>query len=232
MHRATLAIVLTAAGILAAAAASASQPAGGATKNQQSGPSPALLAEGAAIAREGIKPSVAACESCHGTGGGAFPLLSAQPEEYITRQLADFRNGKRNSPMMSQIAKAMTEQQMNAVAAHYSRQAHRKAGGGRSEAEVLQRGGELALIGDAKLGVTGCDTCHGTDGQGGDFPALAGQNPAYIAAQIKAFRDGTRTNDSSGLMQAVAKALQDADAKAVGAYYRDVRELVKEVVEE
>ena len=53
-----------------------------------------------------------------------------------------------------------------------------------------------------------CANCHGEDGRGrGAFPRLDIQSPAYIAAALRAFRDGTR---ASGVMESAAHALTDA----------------------
>ena len=54
-----------------------------------------------------------------------------------------------------------------------------------------------------------CLSCHGTDGQGRDgvAPRLDIHSPSYLAAALRAFRDGTR---QSGTMIAVARTLDDA----------------------
>lgn len=60
-----------------------------------------------------------------------------------------------------------------------------------------------------------CSSCHGEDGQGmpdAGFPRLAGLAPGYIMQQLASFADGARKNDT---MEPIAKALSDADRKAV-----------------
>ncbi|MHA6719863.1 c-type cytochrome [Sphingomonas sp. RS6] len=60
-----------------------------------------------------------------------------------------------------------------------------------------------------------CAGCHGADGRGrgqGDIPVLGGQNPAYLAAALRAYRDGHRP---SGVMANAAALLSDADAAAL-----------------
>jgi cytochrome c553 len=51
-----------------------------------------------------------------------------------------------------------------------------------------------------------CGRCHGANGEGGvpGIPRLDVQSPAYLAAALKAFRDGTR---ESGTMMAAARTL-------------------------
>lgn len=60
-----------------------------------------------------------------------------------------------------------------------------------------------------------CAGCHGEDGRGRgqrDVPVLGGQNPAYLAAALRAYRDGHR---GSGVMANAAALLSDADAAAL-----------------
>jgi sulfide dehydrogenase cytochrome subunit len=67
----------------------------------------------------------ASCAICHGTNGanaGGLPSLAGQPKDYIVKQLADFREGKRPATLMHQIAKGLTPAQVDAVAAFYAAQ--------------------------------------------------------------------------------------------------------------
>lgn len=63
-----------------------------------------------------------------------------------------------------------------------------------------------ALAGDRR--VANCANCHGEDGRGrgGAFPRLDIQSPDYLAATLRAFRDGTR---ASGTMITAASGLTD-----------------------
>src|SRR6476646_4864564 len=65
----------------------------------------------------------------------------------------------------------------------------------------------------APVDVTACQACHGDSGisRNPRVPNLAGQQQAYLAAQLTAFRAGTRHNDS---MQAIAGQLSDAEIAA------------------
>ena len=63
-----------------------------------------------------------------------------------------------------------------------------------------------------------CAACHGQNGISASpiWPNLAGQKEAYLAKQIKAFRDGTRQDPS---MAAMVKPLSDDDIANLAAYY-------------
>lgn len=67
-------------------------------------------------------------------------------------------------------------------------------------------------------GAPACSACHGAAGEGspdGQFPALAGENPAYLAKQINDFKAGRRTSE---VMGPIAQALTDAETAAVTAH--------------
>ena len=63
-----------------------------------------------------------------------------------------------------------------------------------------------------------CAACHGQKGVSSNplWPNLAGQQEQYLANQIKAFRDGTRTDVS---MQPFVANLTDQDIEDLAAYY-------------
>ena len=76
-------------------------------------------------------------------------------------------------------------------------------------------------VGDAQAGATKaamCAACHGQNGISANplWPSLAGQHEAYLVKQIKAFRDGERTDVS---MQPFVANLTDQDIEDIAAHY-------------
>ncbi|HUI61455.1 MAG TPA: c-type cytochrome [Steroidobacteraceae bacterium] len=72
------------------------------------------------------------------------------------------------------------------------------------------------------LAVGVCGTCHGPGGNSVQpkFPRLAGQNAAYLAAQLKSFRSQTRGDpDAIGYMWGMAGELSDETIEALATYY-------------
>ncbi|MGD9659925.1 MAG: cytochrome c [Porticoccaceae bacterium] len=69
-----------------------------------------------------------------------------------------------------------------------------------------------------KAKAASCAACHGANGISavGMWPNLAGQKEEYLAKQIKAFRDGTRTEPT---MSPMAAPLSDDDLANLAAYY-------------
>jgi cytochrome c553 len=76
--------------------------------------------------------------------------------------------------------------------------------------------------GDARAGrrLAGgmCAACHGNNGIAvqPDAPNLAGQNALYTAAQLRAYRDGSRGHEQ---MAVVARTLSDAQIADLAAWY-------------
>ena len=84
---------------------------------------PALMAEGGKIYTEGIaQQNVPACASCHAQnaeGAGAFPRLAGQHVEYLIAQLEGFKSETRaNAPIMTNVVKTMSAEQLRAVATY------------------------------------------------------------------------------------------------------------------
>jgi cytochrome c553 len=81
-----------------------------------------------------------------------------------------------------------------------------------------------APAGDARVGrakAQACTVCHGALGlsQMPDVPHLAGQPEIYLAAQLRAYRNGKRVHE---VMNVVAKDLGDADIADLAAWYASV----------
>ena len=181
-----------------------------------------------------VAAKAAACAACHGPKGIAvaptFPNLAGQSQTYLYVQLRAFKDGARTNAVMQPLAKALSDQDMRNLAAHFASLP------GKSAARATQassRGATLFHDGDAAQGVPPCQGCHGVDGRGprpdpastapqpawSTFPALAGQNAPYVLAQLKAYHDATRVGTSNDkVMQGVARNLNEADMRALADY--------------
>ena len=63
-----------------------------------------------------------------------------------------------------------------------------------------------------------CIACHGSRGEGGIGPMLAGQAAADIVAKLTAYRAGEERGAQSAMMYPVAKPMTDADLDNIAAY--------------
>ncbi len=74
----------------------------------------------------------------------------------------------------------------------------------------------------AKLAADVCASCHGPGGHSVSpaFPRLAGQNAAYLEAQLKAFRDRTRADPmAQAFMWGMTSQLSDQTIAGLAAYF-------------
>ncbi|MGH6886927.1 MAG: c-type cytochrome, partial [Geminicoccales bacterium] len=65
----------------------------------------------------------ASCAICHGTQGtnaGGMPNVAGQSKPVLVGALRDFRDGKRPATIMHQLAKGLTEEQIDAVATYWA----------------------------------------------------------------------------------------------------------------
>jgi cytochrome c553 len=156
---------------------------------------------------------------------GIFPRLAGQPAAYLYRQLWSFANGWRKSAAMPPLADGLAEADWTDIAVHLEHLAAGFPPPPTVSADVTDLGRSVASAGRPERGVAPCWRCHGPNGIGVApyFPALIGQYPRYIAAQLIAFRDGQRRNAMLRLMDPVAHGLEPKEIEAVAGYYASLR---------
>ncbi len=153
--------------------------------------------------------AISTCFTCHGENGKApsamWPNLAGQKVGYMVAQLKAFRDGSRTDPLMSPMAKNLTDQQIQATAEYYS-----------AQPIVSSNSGTLNKKGQSVSGY--CISCHGMQGEtvNEEWPNLVGQNKDYLVKQLKALRDGSR---HSPVMNVIAKDLTDEHINDVAEYY-------------
>ncbi|NDP37685.1 MAG: c-type cytochrome [Rhodoferax sp.] len=188
---------------------------------------PALAQTGEKIAKSGNAAGAPACVTCHGaTGQGqpaaGFPRLAGLNAAYFLRQLQSFHDATRVNPIMAPVVQQLSATDRQALAEYYAGLAVTNHDGQPpADTKSLSVGESLAQRGDWNKGLPACAQCHGLKGLGvgAAFPQIAGQSPAYIVTQLKAWQTGTRKNDPLGLMHGIALKLSPTDIGAVAVYY-------------
>ena len=172
------------------------------------------------------------CAACHAGDGNstapANPKIAGQIPEYLHKQLADFKAqggrkpARENAVMLGMVAN-LSDADMKALAAFYAGQKLRPAAA--ADKNLAALGQKIWRGGNAANGVPACAGCHGPAGAGmpAQYPRLAGQYAEYIAAQLKAFKEGGRANDPNGMMRGVAVRMTDGEIRAVAEYAAGLR---------
>jgi cytochrome c553 len=192
--------------------------------------SPALAADASKDApkpdpAKGEATATAVCVACHtfdgSRGAPANPILAGQHPEYLAKQLAEFKEGKRDNAIMKGFASTLSEDDMRNVAAFYAGKSAKP--GFAKDKSLVTLGERIYRGGIAERSVPACAGCHSPNGAGipAQFPRLGGQHADYIEAQMLAFRDGVRKN--SAQMSGVAARMNNREIKAVSDYIAGLR---------
>jgi cytochrome c553 len=161
----------------------------------------------------------AACAACHGPAGNSFnpvwPKLAGQGAPYIVKQLTKFKSGERMNPVMAAQVANLSEQDMLDIAAYFAQQ---KTSAGAAVPELAVAGEKLYRGGNAETDMPACLGCHGPKGEGvagSAYPRIGGQQPGYSEAQLRAYRDGSRT---APMMSIVTARMTDDEIRALASY--------------
>jgi len=165
-----------------------------------------------ASAASGADPQL--CAACHGPEGNsvipANPSIAAQPGQFISMQLFQFREGNRKDPQMTPMAANLSNKEMNELAAYFSKQ--------KAAASSHKTSPENAAAGPKLAKQFNCVQCHGPALLGQQhIPRLAGQQFEYLRTQLRGFKAQTRA-DLDGNMTSAAQALSDKDVEILVDY--------------
>ena len=189
-----------------------------------------------ASAEERAKPDLAkaqqivaqVCAACHGADGNsvspANPSLAGQQAEYISLQLAHFKDGTRANPIMAGMAAGLTPEDMKSLGAFFAQQ--KPKGQAAKDPALVQAGQKLYRGGNAATGVPACAACHTPTGAGIPvrYPRLSGQYADYTFAQLQAFKASQRGMDKEGkdangrVMAQIAARMSEPEMRAVADY--------------
>jgi cytochrome c553 len=168
-----------------------------------------------------------ACSLCHGDKGEGLlkneyhPRLAGKPTLYIYNQLANFRDKRREYPIMNYMVAFLSDAYLIEMAEYYSKlQPPFPPPTTRASAAELALGGKLVVEGDPARKLPSCISCHGKALTGLEpaIPGLLGLYPPYISAQLGAWKDNRRHAMAPDCMHDVAQLLTPADIGAITAW--------------
>jgi cytochrome c553 len=156
----------------------------------------------------------AACAGCHGDDGNSkianIPSLAGHPAPYLVVQLILFREQQRHNEVMTPLAKALSDQDIENLAAYFSAQT-RVPADAPPASPVAERGKAIADAGR-------CGSCHLPDYSGREqIPRLAAQRADYLVKTMRDYKAGTRSG-LDGMMTSVLYNFADDDLVALAAY--------------
>jgi cytochrome c553 len=160
---------------------------------------------------EAGKAAAAACGGCHGELGvssmpGMSSLVGLDPK-YLVAAMKAYKSGGRKNELMRGLLAGVADADINNIALYYALQKPARA--------------QTPAPGDPAAGKTAaanCSGCHGDLGVSGNpaTPGLAGQDAAYLAAATRAYKDGSRNDET---MKALVGSLDDATIQNLAAFY-------------
>jgi cytochrome c553 len=193
-----------------------------------------LLAAAGAVAAPTVPDTLAqrlaACTACHApkdaqgvVGADRYaPRISGKPAGYLYNQLLNFREGRRQYPLMVWMVERLPDAYLREIAGYFASQhlPYPAPAAPGAPAATLERGRQLATRGDPALKVPACIACHGQrlTGVAPAIPGLAGLPRDYINAQFGAWRNKDRRASAPDCMALIAARLSLADVSAVSGW--------------
>ena len=180
----------------------------------------ALLAVAASAHAASVDERMTACLACHGAQGHSrvpeTPSLGGQPAFFVVAQLFLFRDGRRPSGPMTDVAKTLTNDDLRAFAERVEKLPPPPAPETVPDAARFARGQGLARAHH-------CVVCHRPDLSGQQqVPRLANQREDYLIKTMREFKAGTRIGYGGTMVQELVP-LTDADLVDLAHFLAHVR---------
>jgi len=153
------------------------------------------------------------CTACHGANGvpknPTIPIIFGQQENYLLKQLHDFKSGARSFEVMAWMTNNLTPGDLEQAAPYLAKK------------DWPARRVAVAAT-TPPAGVALCQVCHAQNYAGGPTPGgvtaprLAGQNYEYLVETMRRFAEGERTNNVE--MTTIMGVLSPAERETMARY--------------
>ncbi len=164
---------------------------------------------------EAGKAAAASCAGCHGEVGisttPGMPSLVGLDPKYLVAAMQGYKTGQRKHDLMRSLLGAFSDADLNNIALYYALQKPARA-------QTPAPGNQAA----GKAAAAACAGCHGDLGVSGNamMPSLAGQDAQYLAASLRAYKDGSRKDET---MKSLMAALDENAIRNLSAFYANLQ---------
>jgi len=163
---------------------------------------------------------LAPCLACHGAEGQSelenVPSLGAQPSPYTVIQLFMFREKMRVAEPMNEMAKELSDNDLQATADFFAKQPAPKPPADAGDPARLER--SRAVVEQSH-----CDVCHRPDFSGRDnVPRLADQREDYLLKTLRDYKSGARRGYDASMAE-VLQPIDDAQLVEFAYYLTHLR---------
>lgn len=161
------------------------------------------------------KAAAGMCSGCHGETGVSktpgTPSLAGLDPKYLTLAMKAYQSGQRKNELMKSMLAVVSEADIGNIALFYALQQPSRS--------------QTPAAGDKAAGNAAAATCAGCHGEEGvsatpTTPSLAGQDAEYLAAAIRAYQDGSRSDET---MKGLVAALDGNAIKNLPAFYASLQ---------
>jgi cytochrome c553 len=176
---------------------------------------PAGAASATATKAEYAQRFASVCAACHGANGrsdvAGTPALAGQHGFYVITQLFLFREGRRDNPAMTAVAKTLTDNDLRGFSDFIDSLPPVPPPPPASPTDSARMARGQALAQQHK-----CVFCHGSDLAGGQqVPRIGGQREEYLRDALHGFKTGKRPGYTQAMTEAVSQVpLEDLDTLA------------------
>jgi sulfide dehydrogenase cytochrome subunit len=155
------------------------------------------------------------CNNCHGVGGvsvgKSMPSIGGLPLEYLKNIMKQWKYDERGAASMNRIVKGFSDDEIDALALHFSKKRWVPAPQGVSAAMLAKGKGVIS---------ENCEDCHGMTGgdPDDDAPKINGQWAKYMELELEKYRDEGFKMPHRKMKKTVRK-MKDADLPAAANYF-------------
>lgn len=162
-----------------------------------------------------VKERLPKCLACHGDNGQSqtpeVPSLGAQHVFYDTAQLLMFRERMRVSEPMNDMARGLSDNDLQSLADIIARLPPPQPADGPLDNARIERARALAEQNH-------CNFCHNADYSGRDnVPRIAGQREDYLAKTLREYKSNSRHGYDAAMAEVLAPVSEEQIADL--AYY-------------